>query len=135
MSHPTNRVILWFCVATAGMLAGCAKNPEAGSASNVPAIPVSQPVEREVTDFADFTGRTDAVETVQVRARVTGYLMKIPFQEGAEVKQGDLLFEIDPRPYQAQLDQANSQVELNEASLKLANTTYQRDRTIASSSA
>lgn len=91
MSYPTNRVILCFCVTTTVMI-GCGKSPEGGPASSVPAIPVSQPVEREVTDFADFTGRIDAVETVQVRARVTGYLVKIPFREGAEVKQGDLLF-------------------------------------------
>jgi membrane fusion protein, multidrug efflux system len=58
-----------------------------------------------VTDDADFTGRTDAVESVDGRARVTGYLNKTPFQEGAEIKEGDLLFEIDPRPYQAQLEQ------------------------------
>src|SRR6266567_2387092 len=135
MTYQTNRFILWFCVTAAGVMAGCETNREAAPSSNVPAIPVSQPVEREVTEFADFTGRTDAVETVQVRARVTGYLVKIPFREGEEVKQDALLFEIDPRPYQAQLDQANSQVELNEASLKLANTTYQRDRVIASSSA
>ena len=54
-----------------------------------PTIPVSQPVEREVTDIVDFTGRTDAVESVDIRARVTGYLVKMPFKEGAEVKAGD----------------------------------------------
>jgi multidrug efflux system membrane fusion protein len=78
----------------------------------------------------EFTGRTDAVKAVDIRARVTGYLIKMPFKEGAEVKKGDLLFEIDPRPYQAQLDQAKGQVTLNEASLKLAKSTYERDRAI-----
>jgi multidrug efflux system membrane fusion protein len=96
-------------------------------------LPVSRPVQREVTEYVDFTGRTDAVEAVDVRPRVTGYLVKLPFREGAEVKKGDLLFEIDPRPYQAQLDQAVGLVKLNEASLKLAQVTYERDRTIASS--
>jgi multidrug efflux system membrane fusion protein len=56
----------------------------------------------------------------------------MPFKEGAEVKKGDLLFEIDPRPYQAQLDQAESQVRLNEASLRLAQTTLARDQAVAS---
>jgi multidrug efflux system membrane fusion protein len=88
-------------------------------------------VQRQVTDYVDFTGRTDAVEAVDVRARVTGYLVKLPFKEGAEVKKGDLLFEIDPRPYQAQLDQAEAQVKLNQASLVLAQTTLARDRRIA----
>jgi len=76
----------------------------------------------------DFTGRTDAVESVDVRARVTGYLVRMPFKEGAEVKKRDLLFEIDRRPYEAQLDQAESQVELNQAAFKLAQLTYERDR-------
>ena len=75
-----------------------------------PDVPVSQPIQREVTEYADFTGRTDAIESVDIRARVTGYLVQTPFKEGTEVKKGDLLFEVDPRPYQAQLDQAEGQV-------------------------
>jgi len=90
-------------------------------------VPVSQPVQRLVTDYIDFIGRTDAVQSVDIRARVTGYLVKMPFTEGAEVKTGDLLFEIDPRPYQAQLDQAQGQVKLYQAQLKLAHTTLARD--------
>src|SRR5579884_3214160 len=127
-------VPLALCLLATGLMSGCGPDPAApAGATPPPAIPVSRPVARDVTDYVDFTGRTDAVETVSVRARVTGYLVKIPFKEGAEVKEGDLLFEIDPRPYQAQLDQAVSQVELNEASLKLAQTTYERDRAIANS--
>ena len=61
-----------------------------------------------------------------------GYLVKMPFQEGEEVKAGDLLFVIDPRPYKAQLDQAQGQVDLYQASLKLARTTLARDRAINS---
>src|SRR5262249_49197186 len=81
---------------------------------------------REVTDYVDFTGRTDAVQAVDVRARVTGYLVQMPFKEGAEVKKDDLLFEVDPRPYRAQLDQAQGQVNLYQAQLQLAKTTYTR---------
>ena len=51
-----------------------------------------------MTDYIDYTGRTDAVYTVDIRPRVTGYLVKMPFKEGSEVKAGDLLFEVDPRP-------------------------------------
>src|SRR5205823_14652359 len=110
----------------------CHHSPAQVAPGKPPALPVSQPVQREVTDYVDFTGRTDAVESVGIRARVTGYLVKMPFKEGAEVKKGDLLFEIDPRPYQAQLDQALAQVKLNQASLDLAQATLARDRRIAS---
>jgi multidrug efflux system membrane fusion protein len=112
---------------------GCQRAPSQVAPAEPPVLPVSKPVQREVTDYVDFTGRTDAVEAVDIRPRVTGYLIKMAFKEGSEVKKGDLLFEIDPRPYQAQLDQAQGQVALNEASLKLARTTYERDRAIASS--
>src|SRR5436190_371306 len=122
--------LLLSCSALAA-LSGCQRNQAAAPTAEVPAIPVSRPVGREVTDYVDFTGQTDAVQAVDVRARVTGYLVKMPFKEGAEVKEGDLLFEIDPRPYQAQLNQAESQVSLNEASLRLAQKTYDRDRAIA----
>ena len=86
---------------------------------------------REVTNYAEFTGRTEAVEAVDIRPRVTGYLVRIPFKEGSEVKKGDLLFEIDPRPYQAQLDQANGQVNLYKAQLKLAQLNHARDHAVA----
>lgn len=111
--------------------AGCEQSQPQTTSNEPPGIPVSYPVEREVTEFVDFTGRTDAVKPVDIRARVTGYLVQMPFQEGAEVKKGDLLFEIDPRPYNAQYEQAVSQVTLNQASLKLARTTLIRDQTIA----
>jgi multidrug efflux system membrane fusion protein len=90
-------------------------------------IPISKPVVREVTDFADFTGRTAAIESVDIRPRATGYLVEIPFQEGAEVKEKDLLFVVDPRPYKAQLEQAIGQVNLYQAQLKLAKATLARD--------
>jgi multidrug efflux system membrane fusion protein len=80
-----------------------------------------------VTDYVDFTGRTQAVNSVNVVARVTGYLDRVPFTEGSEVKAGDVLFEIDPRPYQAQYDQAAGQVNLYKAQLKLAQVTLARD--------
>ncbi len=81
-----------------------------------------------VTDYVDYTGRLDAVQSVGIRARVTGYLVQMPFKEGTEVKKGDLLFEIDPRPYQALVNQAQSQVVLNQAQSRLAKVTYERDQ-------
>lgn len=106
---------------------GCQRARTEVAPAEVPASPVSQPVRREVTDFVDFTGRTEAVQAVDIRPRVTGYLVKMPFKEGAVVKQGDLLFVIDPRPYQAQVDSAQGQVNLYQAQLKLAKVTYARD--------
>jgi membrane fusion protein, multidrug efflux system len=108
-------------------ISGCQRPSGRVAPAELPVVPVSKPVEREVTDYVDYTGRTDAVESVGIRARVTGYVERIPFKEGAEIKKDDVLFEIDPRPYKAQLDQAKGQVDLNKASLKLAQVTYERD--------
>jgi RND family efflux transporter MFP subunit len=69
-------------------------------------VEVSYPVEHDVTDYAQFTARTAAVDSVELRARVWGYLDKVNFKEGALVNKGDVLFEIDPRLYQAALKQA-----------------------------
>jgi multidrug efflux system membrane fusion protein len=107
-------------------VSGCHKAGPQVAQTEVPAVPTAHPVEREVTDFVEFIGRTDAVHSVNVVPRVTGYLTKMPFKEGSEVSEGELLFEIDPRPYQAQLDQATSQVDLYEAQLKLAQSTLAR---------
>jgi multidrug efflux system membrane fusion protein len=116
---------------TVAFLAGCERRQPKVGPAETPVIPVSQPLMREVTDYVEFTGRTEAVEAVDVRARVTGYLNRMPFTEGSEVKEGDLLFEIDPRPYQAQYEQALGQVKLYESSLTLAKITYARDLDIA----
>ncbi len=95
--------------------AGCGV-PEAVEVKSDPTnVVIAQPTFREVTDYEEFTGHTDAILSVQVRARVTGYLLKRVFQEGAEVHQGDLLYEIDDRPYKAALDSAEAAVALNEA--------------------
>jgi multidrug efflux system membrane fusion protein len=116
-------------VASAG---GCQGNKTRVAPAELLVVPVSHPVDREVTDYVDFTGRTEAVHSVDIRPRVSGYLVQMPFEEGAEVKKGDLLFVVDPRPYQAQVDQAQGQVDLYQASLKLAKTTLARDRAINS---
>jgi RND family efflux transporter MFP subunit len=88
---------------------------------------VSQPLEREVTDYYEYTARTAAVDAVEVRARVSGYLVKVNFREGSVVKKGDLLFQIDPRPFQAALDEAKGQVAQLEARLARAEADVARD--------
>src|SRR5207248_6863194 len=93
-----------------------------GPDSPPPDVAVILPVVRDVVDYQDFTGRTQAVAAVEFRARVTGYLDKILFKEGAEVQKGDVLFEIDPRLHQAELARADAGLALSEARRKLADT-------------
>ena len=111
---------------------GCAGRPSGGSpavASPV-SVAVSYPVEREVTDSAEFTARTAAVDSVEVRAHVWGYLQKVNFKEGDLVKEGDVLFEIDPRPYEALLNQAKAKVRQDEAQLQFDEQEHQRQSAI-----
>lgn len=93
-------------------------------------VTVSRPIEREMTDYRLFTGTTAAVNSVDIQARVTGYLMKLPFAEGSMVKQGELLAGIDPRPYRAKFDAAQGQVALYQSQLKLAQLEYARGQAI-----
>ena len=127
----TYTILLLMCAGLSAVLGGCSGAPPQAAQMEAPPVPISQPVERDVTDYVDYTGRTDAVHSVNVQARVTGYLTKMPFKEGAEVKTGDLLFEVDPRPYRAQLDQATAQVRLYEAQLALAQANYARGKELS----
>src|SRR6202162_4274487 len=116
-------------------LAGCARvSSDAPVAAPVP-VTVSYPIERYVTDYADFTGRVAAVDSVEVRAHVWGYLDKVNFKEGALVKKGDVLFEIDPRPYEALLNQAKAKVAQDEAQLTFDEAEYQRNLKLAGTGA
>lgn len=96
-------------------IGGCHSEPPPMMAMPPPTVTISQPVERAVIDYDEYTGRTAAVEEVEVRARVSGYLIKRNFKEGSEVQKGDLLFLIDQRPFQTVLDSARGQVALWEA--------------------
>ena len=127
-----SRLVRWLIVlAGLTVVSGCGMDSESASRDARPVVRVTRPVAREVTDYAFFTGRTDAVESVDVQSRVTGYLDSVDFKPGAEVKAGERLFRVDPRPYQAALDQATGQVNLAEARLKLAITDYARALEIA----
>ena len=85
-----------------------------------PEVAVSRPIEREVTTYSEFTGHTVAVEAVDIRARVQGYLQSVNFTVGSEVKKGDLLFVIEPDLYQARYDQAKADLEGKEAQARAA---------------
>src|SRR5262245_1781889 len=118
-------LVLGVCVG----LAGCARAPSGPPAAAPVPVTFSVPVEREVTDYVDFTARTAAVDSVEVRAHVWGYLHKVNFKEGDLVKEGDVLFEIDPRPYEALLNQARAKVRQDEAQLEFDEAEYQRQST------
>src|SRR5205814_4528193 len=94
---------LW-SLAAARVLTGCGSAPPPPPPPPPPAVTVSRPLEREVIEWDEFTGRLDAVESVEVRARVSGLIEAAPFKEGSNVKKGDLLFVIDVRPFKADLD-------------------------------
>jgi RND family efflux transporter MFP subunit len=118
---------------TAG--SGCNKKAPATTEEAVAVVPVSHPERRtDVIDYAYFTGQTNSTQPTNIIARVTGYVVKTPFKEGAEVKKGDLLYVIDPRPYDAQYEQAKSQKQLNDAQLALAEKTLARFEALKKSS-
>ena len=124
-TNETGASMLWLFPLLSALCAGCQKESPQG-AESLPVVPISHPVERPVTDYVDFTGRTDAVQSVNIVARVTGYLVQMPFEEGADVKKGELLFQIDPQPYEAQVRLGEAQVASNEAQLQLAKQNYAR---------
>ncbi len=88
-------------------MAGCGKH-STNTAPAPPVVSVVQPIAREVIEWDEYIGRLESPESVDVRARVSGYLDKVHFKEGKEVKKGDLLFTIDRRPYQAEYDRAEA---------------------------
>jgi RND family efflux transporter MFP subunit len=96
-----------------------------------PTVTVAEPIEKQVSDYEDFTGRTDAVDHVDIRARVSGYLFKVNFKDGDIVKAGELLYQIDPRPFQADLDMAQGELERLEAQKKLLDIQVDRYKKLA----
>jgi RND family efflux transporter MFP subunit len=112
--------------AVAVTLSGCeTSEPDKGDPP-LPVVTVSRPVVSEVTDYFEFPGQTEAVGEVEIRARVAGYLVKINFEDGQEVHKGDILFEIDPRPYQLALERANGDLERLKALLAKAQSDVRR---------
>lgn len=98
----------------------------AGSASPAPAVTVAQPLVETLREWRDFTGQFEAQESVEIRARVSGYLESVNFSDGQLVNKGDLLFVIEPRPYEIALDSAKAQLDQAEAELDLAKVQLER---------
>jgi RND family efflux transporter MFP subunit len=127
MNHSLHPLIRWaiFCGAPFS-LAGCSP-PGQDMAAPTPSVTVSFPLEKEVTDYSIFTGRTAAMDSVQVRARIWGYIQKINFKEGDEVIKDQVLFQIDPDVYQTAVEQAKARVAVAEAQQNLSETLAHRN--------
>lgn len=116
-------------------LPATAAKAEATAAAEVPAVPVTVTVveNRDVVTWQEFSGRLEAIDRVQVRSRVSGAIQSVHFREGALVKAGDLLFTIDPQPFQTAVTQAKGQFASAEARVKLAKTQLDRGERLAQS--
>jgi membrane fusion protein, multidrug efflux system len=112
-------------------LTGCGETPQQQTAASAPPpVTVAQPTKRTVTDWDEFTGRFQAVEEVQVRARVGGFVTNVEFRDGAFVNTGDLLYIIDPRPFEAVALQADGQLSDARAKAELAKRELDRALTL-----
>jgi RND family efflux transporter MFP subunit len=109
---------------------GCARKPAAPKPA-APVVYVTPAISRNIVEWDEYTGRLASTERVEVRARVSGYLESVHFKDGEMVKAGDLLFVIDPRPYQAKYDRAVGELRQAEAKLKLAQLNDQRTKKLS----
>ena len=121
--------------AMGGGLAGCGGGGAPVASLPPPEVSVSQPIERAVSDSLEFTGRVEAVESVDVRARVSGYITKVAFDAGALVHEGDLLFEIDPREYETAVTRAQGDIARLRANLARAGAEVARTQKLRPSGA
>ncbi|MBF0481807.1 MAG: efflux RND transporter periplasmic adaptor subunit [Desulfovibrionaceae bacterium] len=118
--HRALRTAAAFTLALLALAAACGKNDYVPPPA--PTVEVGKPVSREVTEYFEFTGNTQAVDTVDLRARVQGFLRKVAYQDGAEVKKGQLLFLIEPDQYEAKARSAQSTLASQQAELSRAET-------------
>ncbi|MBM0103999.1 efflux RND transporter periplasmic adaptor subunit [Steroidobacter sp. S1-65] len=130
-SQPAGRLVTVVLPALAAavltlLLQGCKSEANTEVAAPLPQVSVAAALEREVQEWDEFTGRLEAVESVEIRPRVTGYIESVNFDQGSVVKKGDLLFVIDPRPYRAALDQAEAELARAIARAELATNDVER---------
>ena len=118
----SNRLAIALLVISLAAAVGCGRRAEAGTSAGEshPKVTVAQPLSATVADFTEHTGRTEAPEAVEIRTRASGHLVRAAFREGDLVKKGDLLFVVDPRPYQAALARAQADLQSVRADHELA---------------
>jgi RND family efflux transporter MFP subunit len=131
----TRRLVLTGTLGLAGIsLAALTLNSRAddksAAAPPLQTVTVAPVPEREISEWDEFTGRLEAVDQVEIRPRVSGYIKRVTFTEGREVKKGEVLFEIDPRPYQAELARAEAELERAKSAASLAASDVQRAQTL-----
>src|SRR6185312_9581339 len=126
LAAPAVAVVL--AVAAALTLTGCGDKAaaQAAAAPPPPQVDVAQVISKQVAEFDEFTGRFEAVERVEIRPRVSGYIASVNFAEGREVHKGDVLFVIDPRPYEADYKHAKAQLDQARSQLSLAKSERER---------
>lgn len=121
-----------FALSLAALLVGCGPQTQE-SAPAAPSVVVSQPLKSTISDWDSFTGRFEATDSVEVRSRVSGYLEKVAFRDGAIVKKGDLLFVIDSRSFQAAVTQAQGKLAQARSQQALAEQEYARAKVLIDS--
>ena len=137
-SHPnlfSVRSLAPLALLLAFTLSGCGNQPQPQAATPPPTVTVAQPTKRTVTDWDEFTGRFEAMEQVQVRARVGGFVNSVEFRDGDIVRTGDLLYTIDARPFEAAALQADGQLSDARARAELAKRELDRALTLVQTSA
>jgi RND family efflux transporter MFP subunit len=123
---PLKRLVGWVLVAGGLVMAAACGDKNVYAPPPPPKVTVSQPVRQPVTDYLEFTGNAQAINTAQLRARVPGYLEKVYFKDGDLVRKGQLLFLIQPNTYQAKLEEAEADILKQKAALDHARTEVQR---------
>jgi membrane fusion protein, multidrug efflux system len=122
----TRAAIFAFATVLACAVAGCDNKQASKATPPPPSVTVSQPIQKSITEWDEYTGRFEALATVDVRARVSGFIDSIHFKDGQIVKQGDLLFVIDQRPYKLAVEQAKADLERAQAKLEIATSDVER---------
>lgn len=115
-----------FAVLASFLLAACGEGQQPPAAPPPPAVTVATPIKREIVDYDEYVGRFAAINSVEIRARVSGYLDKVHFTDGQLVKEGDLLFTIDKRPFQTAHDQAKANLQRARAEFAFAEADLER---------
>ena len=124
-------VLVTLLLAAAGVVFAVTRDEAADAAAPPPpAVSVAKVVAREFQPWDEFTGRVSAVETVELRPRVSGYIEQVAYEEGHEVRKGDLLFVIDQRRYRAAYDRAVAELERARSEARLAATELERAQTL-----